>query len=247
MISLDFLKTVDLLNGLNEDQLVSIQKGSEEKKVLRGKKFFAEREKAKDLWIIVDGRVDLCFELPARTPSEIITISSVTAGETFGWSSFVPPYEHRFSAYASAEMSTVVRLEKEFLVGLFESDFSMGYRVMTNLASIISKQFMQLQKSATVLPYAKVKIKVHMATCGIAAGAREIMNALVEELSRSGRADIQVETMGCIGKCSTEPNITVEIEGEDPVLYQKMTPEKMRQVFHQHVLKGVIQSDFVLT
>lgn len=247
MISLDFLKTVDLLKGLGENQLVSIQGGSEEKKVLRGKKFFGEGEDAKDLWVIADGRVDLCFELPARTPAEIITVSSASAGETFGWSCFVPPYKQRFSAYASGQMSTVLRLEKEFLVGLFENDFDMGRRIMTNLASIISRQFVQLQNSATVLPYAKVKIKVHMATCGIAAGAREVMNALVDDLARSGRADIQVETVGCIGKCSTEPNVTVEIEGEDPVLYQKMSPEKMHQVFDQHVLKGLVQSAFVLT
>jgi NADP-reducing hydrogenase subunit HndB len=55
-----------------------------------------------------------------------------------------------------------------------------------------------------------------------------------------------VESSGCIGKCPTEPNVTIEIEGQDPVVYQKMDAEKMRQVFHQHVLGGQIQTYFVL-
>ena len=87
---------------------------------------------------------------------------------------------------------------------------------------------------------------VHLATCGIVAGAREVMGALMDEMSKSNRSDIKVESSGCIGKCPTEPNVTIEIEGEDPVVYQKMDAEKMRQVFHQHVLAGQVQTDLVL-
>jgi NADP-reducing hydrogenase subunit HndB len=72
------------------------------------------------------------------------------------------------------------------------------------------------------------------------------MGALMEEMSSSNRSDIKVESSGCIGKCPTEPNVTIEIEGEDPVVYQKMDAEKMRQVFHQHVIGGQVQTDFVL-
>jgi NADP-reducing hydrogenase subunit HndB len=85
-----------------------------------------------------------------------------------------------------------------------------------------------------------------MATCGIAAGAREVMGALMEELNRSDRQDLRVASSGCLGKCSTEPNVTIEIEGENPVVYQKMNSEKMRQVFQQHILGGRIQTDFIL-
>ena len=246
MVGLDFLRTVRLLKGLDQDQLASIQRECEEKKYLRGKKFFGEGEDAKDLWIVAEGRVDLCFELPGRTPPEIVTISSVAAGESFGWSSFVPPHKYRYSAYGSGDFCTVLRVGRDSLVKLFETDAAMGCRVMTNLGEIMSGQFGELQRWATVPAYAKVKIKVHMATCGIAAGAREIMNALVDELAGTEREDIQVETVGCIGQCKTEPNVTVEIEGEDPVVYQKMTPEKIRQVVRQHVLEGKVLSEFVL-
>lgn len=93
---------------------------------------------------------------------------------------------------------------------------------------------------------ATVKITVHMGTCGIAAGAREVMDALLKELAETDRKDIRVITSGCMGMCSSEPNVTVEIQGQKPVVYQHMDAKKMRQVFRRHVLKGEVQTDFAL-
>ena len=93
---------------------------------------------------------------------------------------------------------------------------------------------------------ARVKIIVHMGTCGIAAGAREVMDALLDELAESNRDDIRVITSGCMGMCSSEPNVTVEVEGQEPVVYQHMDSNKMRQVFRRHVLLGEVQTDFAL-
>lgn len=93
---------------------------------------------------------------------------------------------------------------------------------------------------------ANVKITVHMGTCGIAAGAREVMNALMEEMAAADRQDIWVITSGCMGMCSNEPNVTVEIQDAEPIVYQDMDPNKMRQVFKGHALLGEIQTDFAL-
>ncbi len=93
---------------------------------------------------------------------------------------------------------------------------------------------------------AKIKVIVHMGTCGIAAGARECLETLLEELAQVDRPDIIITTAGCIGMCNSEPNITVEIEGQPPVVYQHMDKNKTRQVFRRHILKGEIQTDFVL-
>lgn len=93
---------------------------------------------------------------------------------------------------------------------------------------------------------ATVKITVHMGTCGIAAGAREVMDALLEEMAQTDREDIRVMNSGCMGMCSSEPNVTVEIQGQQPVIYQHMDKNKMRQVFKRHVLLGEIQTDFAL-
>lgn len=93
---------------------------------------------------------------------------------------------------------------------------------------------------------ANIKITVHMGTCGIAAGAREVMNALMEEMAAADRQDIRVVTSGCMGMCSSEPNVTIESKEAEPIVYQKMDSNKMRQVFKRHVMLGEIQSDFAL-
>ena len=92
----------------------------------------------------------------------------------------------------------------------------------------------------------KVLVTVHMGTCGIASGARAVMDALMEEMDVTDRDDIRVMAAGCLGMCSSEPNVTVEIEGEAPVAYQFMDANKMRQVFKRHVLLGDVQSDFAM-
>ena len=91
-----------------------------------------------------------------------------------------------------------------------------------------------------------VKVTVHMGTCGIAAGAREVMDALLQEVTEAKRSDIRVITSGCMGMCSSEPNVTVEISGNEPVIYQHMDRNRMRQVFKRHVLLGEVQTDFAL-
>jgi NADP-reducing hydrogenase subunit HndB len=91
-----------------------------------------------------------------------------------------------------------------------------------------------------------IKITVHMGTCGIAAGAREVMGALLEEMATADRQDIRVVNSGCMGMCNSEPNVTVEVEGEQPIVYQNMDAQKMRLVFNNHVLKGEVQNDFAL-
>jgi NADP-reducing hydrogenase subunit HndB len=93
---------------------------------------------------------------------------------------------------------------------------------------------------------ANVKITVHMGTCGIAAGAREVMNALMEEMAQTDRQDIRVVTSGCMGMCSSEPNVTVELKDAQPIVYQKMEANRMRQVFKRHVLLGEVQTAFAL-
>jgi NADP-reducing hydrogenase subunit HndB len=93
---------------------------------------------------------------------------------------------------------------------------------------------------------ARVKITVHMGTCGIAAGARDVMNVLMQEMAEADRQDIRVVTAGCMGMCSSEPNVTVEVLDSEPIVYQHMDANRMRQVFRRHALLGEVQTDFAL-
>ncbi len=103
-----------------------------------------------------------------------------------------------------------------------------------------------IKKSSLDENETNVKIIVYMGTCGIAAGAEEIMDTLVEEKNASKRTDIKIVASGCMGMCSTEPNFSVETKGEEPVVYRNMNRNMTRQVFKRHVMKGEVQTDFAL-
>ena len=92
----------------------------------------------------------------------------------------------------------------------------------------------------------RVKVTVHMGTCGIASGAKEVMDTLLQEIEAGGANDVIVTTSGCMGLCSREPLVTVEVLNQAPIKYEYMNPNKMRQVFKQHILAGEIQTPFVL-
>jgi NADP-reducing hydrogenase subunit HndB len=92
----------------------------------------------------------------------------------------------------------------------------------------------------------RVKVTVHMGTCGIASGAKEVMDTLLQEIETAGANDVIVTTSGCMGLCSREPLVTVEALNQEPIKYEYMNPNKMRQVFKRHILGGEIQTPFVL-
>ncbi len=92
-----------------------------------------------------------------------------------------------------------------------------------------------------------VRCTVHMGTCGIASGARAVLAAAMEELAASGRLDIRVTTSGCIGACEHEPEMTVEVLNEEPVLYGDLDAEATRTVFREHVLGGKVVPGFVVS
>ena len=92
----------------------------------------------------------------------------------------------------------------------------------------------------------KIRITVHMGTCGIASGARKIMDTLIKEIKKAKRKDIILSTSGCMGLCSREPLITVEIFGQEPIIYQYMDKEKLLEVFKKHILGGKVLSVYAL-
>ncbi|MDD4356377.1 MAG: (2Fe-2S) ferredoxin domain-containing protein [Smithellaceae bacterium] len=92
----------------------------------------------------------------------------------------------------------------------------------------------------------RVKVTVHMGTCGIASGAKEVMDTLLAEIDAAKVHDVIVTTSGCMGLCSREPLVTVEVINEPPIKYEYVNPNKIRQIFKRHVLEGEIQTPFVL-
>ena len=85
---------------------------------------------------------------------------------------------------------------------------------------------------------AQTKIVVGMATCGIAAGARPVLNAFSEEVIRRGLKDVMVKQTGCIGICQFEPVVEVFQSGKEKVTYVKMTAEKVAEIVTEHIVNG---------
>jgi NADP-reducing hydrogenase subunit HndB len=92
----------------------------------------------------------------------------------------------------------------------------------------------------------RAKITVHMGTCGIAAGARKIMNTLMEEIEKRDIKDVILTSSGCAGLCSKEPMATVELKDEAPIKYVDLTPEKIRKILEDHVLGGTVVEEYAL-
>ena len=92
-----------------------------------------------------------------------------------------------------------------------------------------------------------VRVTVHMGTCGIASGSRGVLTAALEELSASGRTDVRVTTSGCIGACEREPEMTVEVIDEEPVLYGDLDGERARKVFTEHVMNGRVVPELIVS
>ena len=85
----------------------------------------------------------------------------------------------------------------------------------------------------------ETRIVVGMATCGIAAGARPVLNAFVEAVDKAGlNGSVSVTQTGCIGMCRYEPIVEVMKAGEEKVTYVKMTAEKVAEVMEKHIKGG---------
>ena len=90
------------------------------------------------------------------------------------------------------------------------------------------------------------RVVVGMATCGIAAGARPVLTAFVEEVNRRGLKDVVVTQAGCIGMCKLEPIVEVFQPGKEKVTYVKMTPEKAKRVVAEHLKGGSIVEEYTI-
>ncbi len=93
----------------------------------------------------------------------------------------------------------------------------------------------------------KARILVHMGTCGIAAGARNIMSTLIKEMEKPDFQDVILTTSSCAGFCSKEPMITIELKDNPPVKYVNLTPEKINKILIEHILKGKIVTEYALS
>ncbi len=90
------------------------------------------------------------------------------------------------------------------------------------------------------------KVLVGMATCGIAAGARPVLQAFVEEVAKRNLTDVVVSQTGCIGVCRLEPLVEVYVPGEEKVTYVKVFPEMVGRIVSEHLVNGNVVKEYTI-
>lgn len=93
---------------------------------------------------------------------------------------------------------------------------------------------------------ASIRVVVGMATCGIAAGARPVLNKIVEEVTKRDLGNVMITQTGCIGICQYEPVVEVYEAGKEKVTYVKMTPEKAVRIVNDHLVNGNVVDEFTI-
>ena len=93
----------------------------------------------------------------------------------------------------------------------------------------------------------EIRVVVGMATCGIAAGARPVLNAFVEQVNAEGLSDkVTVTQTGCVGICQFEPVVEIYEAGKEKVTYVRMTPEKAKEVVEKHLKGGNVVTEYTV-
>ena len=90
------------------------------------------------------------------------------------------------------------------------------------------------------------KIVVGMATCGIAAGARAVINEVTAELARRDLQHVTVAQTGCIGMCRLEPIVDVLVPGQDKITYVHVTPDKVAKIIGDHIINGIPVQEYTI-
>ncbi|MDP4108973.1 MAG: (2Fe-2S) ferredoxin domain-containing protein [Bacillota bacterium] len=90
------------------------------------------------------------------------------------------------------------------------------------------------------------RVVVGMATCGIAAGARPVLAAFVDEVARRKLEHVMVTQTGCIGICRLEPVVEVYVPGQEKVTYVKMTADKVAKIVSDHIVNGKVVAEYTI-
>jgi NADP-reducing hydrogenase subunit HndB len=103
-----------------------------------------------------------------------------------------------------------------------------------------------LEKRKAQATAGRAQITVGMGTCGIAAGARETMKAILEVIEKDNLSDIIVTQTGCIGLCEWEPIVEVVVGNEPKVMYGKVSSEMAKQIMQEHIEGSKVLPEFVI-
>lgn len=135
--AVDGLSDCTLFEGLPEDKLAPVHELARVERHPAGTLLFPENAAAEDLFVLVEGRVNLAFSLPHHGEQLRIVVTGIKPGEVFGWSALSLAARYSAQAETLAD-STLIRIHGRELQSVLEADLELGYHVMTRLCNLIS-------------------------------------------------------------------------------------------------------------
>ena len=150
MIPIVFLRSVDIFEGLTDEELKQIQtQCCEEIDVASEATLFEEKDPAHYLYSLTQGDVALRYKLPGRKAAQESTIVNLPTGSIFGWSSLMDNGHYTLSAYCTGKDCKAVRIDRNKLMRVLEGDHTIGYKVMKNLTRLMAQRYMKFQEEVT--------------------------------------------------------------------------------------------------
>jgi CRP-like cAMP-binding protein len=139
-----------LFKGLAPDETKAFLRMCQEKTYPDGHKLFKEQSEATRLYLILNGGIDLHFEMPKHENADTV-IASLKPGSAVGWSAIVPPYEYKLSGYCRSK-TVLLEIDRESLEVLFETNYHLAYIFMRNIAVLAGERVDHVQdRLASVL------------------------------------------------------------------------------------------------
>lgn len=111
-------------------------------------------------------------------------------------------------------------------------------KTLAELNEIKERMKAQINNRESVDANSDIRVVVGMATCGIAAGARPVLTAFLEEVARRNLQNVKVTQAGCLGMCKLEPMVEVYVPGKEKVTYVKLTADSAKQIVAEHIVNG---------
>jgi CRP/FNR family transcriptional regulator, cyclic AMP receptor protein len=142
MVSPEIIRRYPFFSGLTMEQVITLAKLAEELSVPGGHYFHLEGDDLKNFYLILEGEVNVITKLPQKDKE--VVISTLGAGDVFGWSSMVPPHSATAGA-KSAIPSRVLAFDCQALFDVFESDCKFGYVMMLKIAQLIRERLNDLR------------------------------------------------------------------------------------------------------
>lgn len=121
-----------------------------------------------------------------------------------------------------------------------------GIKSLDELKAIRDKYKSSVEMRGNIDEKDNIRIAVGMATCGIASGSRETINAIVDEVRKQELNNVSVVQTGCLGYCYAEPVVEIRTPGKEPVLYGNVDSQRAREIVNKHIKNGEVVADLVI-